>query len=429
MDLALFVMLNGVLIIRPEELADGSDMRLYLTVMCLNLVIAGPKILAMLQWPRLRRQPISVCVLGIWIAGVLSKLVRGQIDPTVDFLDGFGKVALYYFLLVSVIDTPERLRSFLGWLVVLVIAMSALGLLQYHGIVDIDALKPRDRRDFFDVEKGELAVITQIHGTGIYNDPNDLCLILVTGSLCALYRAFTAGSVLTRLLWLLPMGQFGYALLLTQSRGGLVGLAVAGVIWSCATFGRRRGMLLVASLLPATPFLLGDRQANIGLDKGDTSTGRVELWSEGFKAMKNNPVIGVGDYAEEVGMVAHNSFVHAYVEMGLFGGSLYAEAFILAVLGLTLRKEPTVSSLDRMRSSLLSIVAGYIAGSFSISRNYVIPTYMILGLAAVWISLKGSDRLQRYSFDRFTIRSVVRHGVLGLIGLWLLTTVLLRLSS
>jgi O-antigen ligase len=432
MDFALFVMLNGVLLIRPEELTPGGgDLRLYLIVLGPTLVAAGPKLLAALRWSELRKQPISVCVLGFWVAGALSQLVRGQIGLAIDFFDSFGKTVLYYFLLVSVIYTPDRLRTFLGWLVVLIIAMSTLGLLQYHGVVDIEALRTGERKDFFDPEKGEFAVITQRRGTGIYSDPNDLCLILVTGSLCALYRALTANAFFTRLLWLLPMGQFGYALTLTQSRGGLIGLAVAVFTLCCSSLGWRRGILLVAALLPAAPFLVGSRQTSIGLDKDDTSTGRVQIWSDGLMAMKDNPVsgIGVGEYGGAVGHVAHNSFVQAYVETGILGGSLYAEAFILAVLVLTLGKGPTVDSLSRMRSFLLSMVAGYIGGTFSLSRNYVMPTYMILGLAAIWISLKERNRYPRYSFDRYGIARIVRHGTVGLIGLWLLTILLLRLSS
>jgi len=433
MDFALFIVLNGVLLIRPEELTPGGgDLRLYLIILCPTVIAASRKVIATLSWSKLSGQPISVCVLGIWAAGVLSQLVRGQIGLAVDFFDSFGKTVLYYLLLVSIIDTPNRLRTFLGWLVVFVIVMSTLGLLQFHGIVDIDALKPLNRTDFFDAEKGEFSVVTQLRGTGIYNDPNDLCLILVTGSLCAVYRSLTASGVFLGLLWLLPVGQFGYALTLTQSRGGLLGLVVAAMTWCCMRFGKRNGLVLTASLLPAMLLLSGGRQTSIGLDKNDTSTGRVQIWSDGLMAMKDNPVtgIGVGEYGDVVGHVAHNSFVQAYVELGFFGGSLYAEAFVLAVLALALGKdEATANSLVRIRAFLLSIVAGYIGGTFSISRNYVTPTYMMLGLAAVWSSLQERDQLHRSSFDRYAIARILRHGTIGLIGLWLLTIILLRLSG
>ena len=38
--------------------------------------------------------------------------------------------------------------------------------------------------------------------------------------------------------------------------------------------------------------------------------------------------IGVGKYEDEVGLVAHNSFVHAYTELGIFGGALFLGAFV-----------------------------------------------------------------------------------------------------
>src|SRR5207244_2910851 len=88
---------------------------------------------------------------------------------------------------------------------------------------------------------------------------------------------------------------------------------------------------------------------------------------------------------------AHNSFVHAYVDLGLLGGTLFAGAFYFA-LWLPGRLDrsrvgPPNPELQRLRPYLLAIVAGYTAGMLSSSRVYTPTTYVLIGLMAVWIRL------------------------------------------
>ena len=429
MNFALFVLLNAVLLIRPEELLPSiAGLRLYLIVIAGCLLTTGSRILEKLRPGELAAQPITVCVLGVWAAGILSQLARGQLGLAADFAGDFGKVVLYYLLLVSVLESVGRVRAFLGWIVVFVVVISTLGLLQYHGVIDNEALRPLERKDYrSELDTEEADVFLQLRGTGIYNDPNDLCLILVTGSLCALYRAVSAGGWIGRLLWLAPIGLFGYAVVLTQSRGGLLGLAVAAFAWAYGRFGWKRTLFLAAALAPAPALLLSGRLADIGLGKGDTAHERFELWSEGLVALMQNPVtgIGVGEYADVAGLVAHNSFVHAYVEMGLLGGSLFLAAFFLSALGLHRVKPVWSPPLVLLRPFVFAIVIGYAGGVFSISRNYVVPTYLVLGLAASYFQLVRPSLPLWFRCDGRMAVWMAGLGVVGLLGLKLLTVGLL----
>lgn len=427
MDFGLFVLLNAILLIRPEETQpDIAGLRLYLIVIILTTLSALPRLGQTLRRSELTKSPITMCILGIWVAGILSQLVRGQIGLAVDFGGDFGKVVLYYLLLVSILDTPARLRSFLGWLVGFVIVISTLGLLQHHEVIDIEAMRPLERQTTIDEESGEFTVINQLRATGIYNDPNDLCLILVTGSICAFYRAVTAEGFAIRVLWLLPIGLFGYAVFLTQSRGGLLGLMLAVATWAHGRFGWKRGLLLSAALLPAMLFLSGGRQTEIGVG-AETAQTRLQVWSDGLVAMMRNPLtgIGVGEYNDEVGHVAHNSFIHAYVEMGLVGGSLFLGAFTLAVSALYLANPEWNRATLRVRTFLLAVVVGYAGGVFSLSRNYVAPTYLILGLASAFLSMARPRIPLWYQVNSLLCLRLLAFGTIGLIGLKVLTQLLL----
>jgi putative inorganic carbon (HCO3(-)) transporter len=424
----LFLLLNGVLLIRPEELfPEIEGLRLYLIVICSCIVASAPQLIERLQPQQLAERPITVCVLGIWSASVLSLLVRGQLSEATDFGSDYGKVILYYLLFVSIIDTPAKLKSFLGWLVVIVGILTALALLQFFGYIDIAALTPLDRTEHG--EDGEVSVLAQLRSCGIYNDPNDLCLILVTGSLCALARAATAGDVLGRLAWAAPIGVFGYAVTLTQSRGGLLGLMVAVISWLWGRLGWKKALPLGVVVVPAMFMMAGGRQANMNLGANDTANHRAALWSDGFMAMKRNLFtgIGAGEYAGECGLVAHNSFVHAYVELGLLGGALYLGAFSLAVVS-THQSRPADPLLARLRPFVLAVVVGYAGGTFTLSRNYVIPTYLVIGLADAYLRIAHPYSPPSHRVDGRLMIWLVKLGVAGFLVLRLVTQVLLSLG-
>src|SRR5205823_6438034 len=61
---------------------------------------------------------------------------------------------------------------------------------------------------------------------------------------------------------------------------------------------------------------------------------RIELWSDGLTEMKTSPVFGIGfnSYSDHVGQVAHNSFVHTFVELGIVGGALFLGTFWFAAI-------------------------------------------------------------------------------------------------
>jgi hypothetical protein len=429
MDFALFILLNAVLLIRPEEIQpDLAGLRLYLLVMAACLVANAPRILSLLNPAELASRPITACVLGFWCAGMLTEAARGQLGLAADFAGEFGKVILYYLVLISVLDSPARIRAFLACLVGLVLIIATLGLLQHRGIIDIEAMRPLERVVDADAEDPDF--VLQLRGTGIYNDPNDLCLILVTGSLAALCRSATATGFLARILWLLPIGLFGYCVMLTQSRGGVLGLGVAGLVWASSRFGWKKGLLATIILFPAFLALSGGRQSNISLGSDDTAHERAMYWSEGMVAMKRNPFTGIGvnEYVEEVGHVAHNSFVHAFVETGLLGGGLFLGAFALSAVGLYLVRPTWSPALVRLRPFILAMVVGYAGGIFSLSRNYIAPTYMVLGLAEAFLMLARPAMPIWFRLDGRLVFWLAGLAIVGFIGLKIVTMILLRMG-
>jgi len=386
----LFILVNATLFIRPAELVPALEaVPIYLILIIACLAISLPAVLEQMSPRRLVEQPISACVVGILIAVVLSHLAHA--DLLLARTEGFefSKVALYYFLLIGVLDSPGRLRSFLTWLAIFIIILTGLALIHYHGIAEIPALKALERTDY-DEKTGEQIIVLQLMSTGIYNDPNDLCLILVAGIMISAYQLSERRIGLDRLLWLAPIGMFTYALILTKSRGGFLALLGSFMVLFTTRFGWRRAIPLAVIVLPAMFLLSGGRQTRISADE-DSAQSRILLWSDGFALLKQSPLTGIGanKYGDYLGNAAHNSFVHAYTELGILGGTFFLGAWYLPLWMLhrlgTCRAEILAPDLRGFRPFLMAMVAGYAIGILSLSRNYVVPTYMVVGLAVVFI--------------------------------------------
>lgn len=425
MNFAFFLILNAVLLIRPEEIIpDIAGIRLYLTSIIICSIATCPQIIAQLRPTELKNRPITICVLGLLVAGILSHLARSRSELAIDFVGDFIKVVLYYLILVGVISTPARMHNFIKFIIPLVMVLTTIGILSFHGYIQVEALAPLTRNDVYDPETGKALTFYQLRSSGIYNDPNDLCMILTTAIICCLAISTTSDILITKITWLMPVALFGYAIVLTGSRGGLLALLAALFALACLRLGPRRGGVLALICLPALLLLVGGRQANLNIGGNDTAQERMRLWVDGLELMKSFPLLGIGvdEYAKEFDLVAHNSFIQGYVETGLFGGSIFLAAFLLSAIGiLMLPRYPEFLSRDdrfrTLRPFVFAIVVGYATGAFSLSRNFVIPTYMIFGLAASYIKLSFTHTPLEYQMTKRLAGQLAVLGVLGIVFL------------
>ncbi len=396
MDFLLFLLVNATLFIRPAEIIpDLSTLPIYNVLILSNLVVALPKVMGRVSLQALKTEPITACVIGLLASIFLSHASHINFynarSASVDFL----KVVIYYILLIAVLDMPARLKQFLAALVIYIVILTVLAMLHYYGIVNIPSLEAGIGMDI-DPATGELYKVERLCSTGIFQDPNDLSLILVVGAATCIFLAGASPGALPRPYWLAPIGLFVYALTLTYSRGGFLALLVGMLSLFYARFGLRKAALLVVPALPVMFVLFGARQTSISAGE-ESAQERLQIWVAGFTMLREAPLFGVGQgvYPERAGLVAHNSFIHAYGELGLLGGSLFLGAFAYAartLLALGRRPELIVNpDLRRMRPVLLSMIAAYAFGMLTLSRNYIVPTYMLLGIVTAYLGLVARD--------------------------------------
>lgn len=387
---ALFLLVNALLFVRPAELHPALyGLPIYEAVILGCLVLSYPLAAAELSVHRLAARPVNACVVGLLPVIVLSRAVRGELAEAVEFGTEFVKVLLYYVLLVSVVDTPARLRRFLTGLGVFALAITMLAVPHYHGIIDVPFMETV--QSGVDDSGSAESMVRRLGSTGLFGDPNDLSLMLVMAMSICVYQIVE----LKRWYWTAPLALFGHALVLTHSRGGFLAMLTALCVLLWQRLGRK-ALPVAALVLPAAFLLFAGRQTDLeGALKGEGTAGtRLGLWSEGLLHFSHAPAfgIGVGRYADLAGHVAHNSFIHGYVELGLAGGTLFLGAFYIAVAALVrlggadVPAAPMGDDLARLRPYVLTIVVGYAAGLTSLSCCYTIPTYTVLGLASLYVA-------------------------------------------
>jgi O-antigen ligase len=386
MDFALFLLLNVALFLRPQDLFPAvSSIHFYNILIVANLVVALPMIANQVRagW---KRAPAMVCVVGILAALVLSLLARSDFAGAWQWGLDFAKVAAYFVLLTAVITTTRRFTIFLGTLVALTIVLAALSVAHFHGQVDIPAIK-HAREVSYDAATGDQIDNLRLAAYGVFADPNDLSMIVVMSMLICLGAIFYRDLKLMRIAMVAPLLFLGYVLALTQSRGGLLALIAGLGVYLVNRYGWMRSSVIFSVVLGGLFVVFEGRQVDIsGGISGGTGAQRTDLWYAGLNMLKWSPLVGWGhgQFVQEEGLVAHNSYIQALAEWGFLGGMMFVGLFYI-VLHSVWRLKPVrarIASpvLRSMQPYVLGALAAYAASMLTLTRCDVVPTYLVAGL-------------------------------------------------
>ena len=453
MGFFLFILANAMLFIRPSELVpELGDVELYRYVIAACLLVSMPRVAKQLFTRIASVPPIAGCVLGLLPAVLLSHISHGNAEEAWEQGIEFVKVVAYFLLLLALVTNIGRLRQFLCWLALFCAVLTVIAVVRYHIVAASPPEPPPPQspteaaeelpngqrknkkihnvkvdEEVRDPDTGELVKVARMCGTGIFNDPNDLALVLITAIPLCMYWLTDARFKQTRPLWAALILLFGYALMLTHSRGGFLALMAGLLTFLQMRFGSTKTLAVGAMMLPALFAVFAGRMTSISTSEGTGQT-RIQLWSDGLFYFREAPVFGIGmeGYHTVSSHVAHNSYIHAYAELGLFGGTLFVGAFYFALRGLYSVRAASASdqepqSIDRPRADsvadgtpdpvagasglslaldpeilrlhpyLMAMLVAYAVGIAFLSRSYVVPTYLLLGLALVYLRLRPSS--------------------------------------
>ena len=406
----------------------------------LALIAAGVAVLTFVREPRpWTWLPHDTCILGFWVAIVASNLTWGWFGGALLGFADFFKIVFYYFLMRFAVREPHHVRWLVILLVVLNVVQATFGVLQYHTGVGVGGLElHRDGR---------------IRGVGIFNDPNDLALALIMVVPFLLIwiadRDVFAGL---RVLALAALALILVAVQYTGSRGALVGLAALVIAFSLRRFGLLRGApLAVAGLLALLAWgpgrTLGPEEEDsrrvmaasvqetvAGIDRvvpdDSSARGRIEAWSEGLTLLRAHPLFGVGysRFTEFNELVAHNSFIHTFSELGLLGAFFGMGLAYWYFKGLR-RRDADDDAPPSLTLALVLAGIGFFTMVSFLSRQYDLVLYTLLGLGACHAAIiQPADPERRIAMTWRDVRNIGLLTAGAIVVIKLVVTVLTLLT-
>lgn len=227
----------------------------------------------------------------------------------------FFEAVLFYFLVRTIINTPQKLTGLWRTITLLVFYLSLFGIYQYLTLAYLPV-------SWWEINIAGRRIIS------VLNHPNALALLL--GPLLAILIFLPQKTRLTYTAIALGLINF----YLTLSRAGWLALLVAVVAAGLFTSARKKilaGAALLALLVVAIPF---SRQKLLELTTGRAATqeNRYVLWIAAFDLIKKHPLTGTGlmgfheaykNYPlgpdRVVQNYPHNFFLNFWLETGLLG--------------------------------------------------------------------------------------------------------------
>jgi O-antigen ligase len=420
LDFLLLVLLTAIYLVRPADLVPSMA-----TVPFFQIIILPCLFFSMgawtkkLNWESLRESPVTLCVLALLGIAFVSQIVNApsEMMRTVNFAKG----CVFYLLIVSLVDTEQRLLAYLKWTAFFLFVLGLSMIATSKGWIG-------------DLEYTTNRYATRIGAAGGQTfDPNDAAALLVPGILLCGHFALTVRSYFWKVVWAGLGAATGYSFVLTESRGGLLGLAVGGAAYLWLRWGIR-GLVGGALLgLPVVARFLTSRMVEVDAVSEGTGQLRIQLWHSGLVLLKQNLPLGIGPdrFTDVVTKSCHNSFLEAFAELGLIGGILFAGAFFFcAVEALRIQKQLQAEVVEGEKSDstpavIFAIVMGYAAAIFALNHVYTGCTYLILGVGSSCHDVYRAGREDRLGLER-ALKEIAFGGVACLVFIYVISNVLVK---
>ena len=255
----------------------------------------------------LRGHPIVIPVLLLFVVALATFIVgipNGALTTLV--MRRFAELVLSLLAIVAllaILARPEMQQRFVRAVMLLGGASALMGVVLV-AIPDETAIRLLSALRPFDYPSGPQVLrfirddpaLSQ-RATGLWIDPNAFGGYLMLCAALCLPQAFVKTPLLPRPLVLLALGVMGLCLVLTVSRGAMLGLAFAGLLMGLLRYRRVLPLgalvLLAALLLPQTRELVAHFVD--GFTGADLATQmRYGEYKDAFRLIERYPVLGVG---------------------------------------------------------------------------------------------------------------------------------------
>ena len=405
MSFGLFILYILFTYLRPFE-AIAPELGVYrpmLILWVLAFVSAGTRALMRNE---IAARPVHFGLLGMLIVCIgLSQVANQWAGGALPAIADFSTAAMLMVLCLLNLTSLRRLQVTCIVITCSILVLAAMGSIAFHTGFMAEELVLRqntsdDDEDEIREEVQEYAApahdksgryLLRVRSLGFLNDPNDFAQAMVM-VLPMLWWFYAPGRLLRNLFVVAAPGVLlGYAILLTQSRGALLGVAGLLLLASQRMFGWLKTSVMAAVVVGAVGIVsVGGRELST---KEQSAAQRVDAWQEGITMLRNKPVLGVGygNFTDHHYLTAHNSFVLGFAELGLVGYFAWLGLIVLTYKGIAqaVRLAPPSTPEKKLALVLQASLIAFLACSWFLSRTYSPGLFVLLALCvASWFGVR-----------------------------------------
>jgi hypothetical protein len=325
------------------------------------------------------------CVLALTALALITMPIGKDSATSWDvFNDSFVKAVLIFIVMVNVVRTRRRLAG-LMWLSL------SVGIFLSFTALDL-YMKGEMRTEGYRVA---------VDVGGLFGNPNDMALHLVTITPIAIVLGIASRNKLARIFYFVMAALFVAGNMVTFSRGGFLGLIVSATILVWKIGRKNRLNMMIASALAGGLFILlapgnyGLRLLSIfipGLDPVGSSDQRKQLLFRSIFVTARNPWgIGMGNsrVMNDNNLQWHNAFMQIASELSVLGLVVYLIFLIspfrkLAAIERTLFDKGEFDWFYYMAIGLQASIVGFMVSSFFVSVAYNWFVYYLIAYAVAF---------------------------------------------
>lgn len=362
------------------------------------LILAVFVIVSLLTNKILRKKPIGIFTMRqnvfmfiLLVLVPISDLVNGKVDTAWESLNDFLTLFLTFFIIVEI--TSDKVRVLFKVIACAAVLLAINGLIQhFRGI------------DFF----GQEPVHDRIRWIGIFSDPNDFALLLVSSMPIPLFFLFEKKiNAIKRIALFVLLAILIAATFFTNSRGGQIALIIALGFFALKRWGMRRGAIAGVLFVASAVLIAPGRMIDLS-PYGMSASGRVYAWIDGLIILKAHPILGVGfnKFMLYHSRASHSAFIQCMAELGLVGYFFWL-ALIYTCFKDLITVEKQLPGTDLAKYAIITQVAmvGFLCSAYFLSQAYNPVIYILFAISTVIADLsRGKIHL---SPRLLTIRDVI----------------------
>jgi O-antigen ligase len=294
----------------------------------------------------------------------------------------YGKLLLLFFLLSFSLKSFANIKSFIIFFVLISLVLSIEGI--QHKFTGIGWAG--QSLGWIDQSAKEAGEAGRTRWIGIFDGPGVFCVVYTIALPFLLAGTRKIYGYWTRILCIFSIPLIAIAIYFNGSRGGFLTALSILLMHFGQNFKKAKIQLVLGVLLSIGIFISAPMYMTQVNDSEKSAYHRIEMWSEGYEMVIQNPVFGVGrgnfrNYTSK--LVAHNSAIEIMGETGLVGLFLWFGIIYMALKSVTAFIKESIDEKDKIFASALFIsIIGYLISAMLVTLEYE-TFYALLALCSV----------------------------------------------